>query len=333
MTYFKKSTMTKRAHFSLLPQVLAEAIRSAKTDIHIAVCWFTLPELFEELLIQQRQGVTVHFIINFDQLNFSPTGLPFGRLLEAKVQGFGYTGHGLLHHKFVVIDKYRVLSGSYNWTRSQHNDSLMDIDDALIAQEFLHEWQRIRAQSAPLEVLDARQARSISITHLFQPHFFTFNDVRRHVVRGCNIWLAHWGLPQSAKWSSCLRRQIWFLPACHTICQKAVDSTGVWHRDTLMRYSETLDMPLKSAAYTQAKLFCKRVHEGDIVVGIENKTVISLGVIMSEPLFDAQRGLHCAVEWQILTTPKPFVGYKLPTKPVTRLIGGGLALVDAILRG
>ena len=75
--------MTKRAHFSLLPQVLAEAIRSAKTDIHIAVCWFTLPELFDELLNQQRKDVNIHFIINFDQLNFSPTGLPFGRLLVA----------------------------------------------------------------------------------------------------------------------------------------------------------------------------------------------------------------------------------------------------------
>ena len=69
--------MTKQAHFTNLPQILAEAIRSAKKEIHIAVCWFTLLELFEELLIQQRKGITVQFIINFDQLNFSPTGLSF----------------------------------------------------------------------------------------------------------------------------------------------------------------------------------------------------------------------------------------------------------------
>ena len=54
---------------------------------------------------------------------------------------------------------------------------------------------------------------------------------------------------------------------------------------------------------------------------------------MSEPLFEINRGLHCAVEWQILNTPKSFVGYKLPTKPVTRLTGGGLAILDNLLRG
>lgn len=43
--------MTKQAHFTHLPQVLAEAIRSAKKEIHIAVCWFTLPKLFEALLM------------------------------------------------------------------------------------------------------------------------------------------------------------------------------------------------------------------------------------------------------------------------------------------
>ena len=325
--------MIKQAHFTHLPQVLAEAIRSAKKEIHIAVCWFTLPELFETLLLQQRKGVNIQFIINFDQLNFSPTGLPFGRILEANAQGFGYTGHGLLHHKFIVIDNHRVLSGSYNWTRSQHNDSLVDIEDAAIAQQFLSEWQRIRLQSASLSVLDVRQSRPVSIAHLFQPHFFTFNDVRRNVVRGCNIWLARLGAPQSASWSSCLRSQIWFLPICDVLCRKAVAVTGVWHRDTLMQYVETLDMPPKGAAFSQAKLFCKRAQEGDIVLGIENNTVIGIGVIMSEPLYEANRGLHCAVEWQILSPPKPFIGYKIPTKPVTRLTGGGLAILDNLLRG
>lgn len=55
--------------------------------------------------------------------------------------------------------------------------------------------------------------------------------------------------------------------------------------------------------------------------------------IMSEPLFGTNCGLHCAVEWQILSKPKVFVGYKTPTKPVTRLTGGGLAILDNLLRG
>lgn len=325
-------TMRTCVHFTLLPQVLTEAIRSAQKDIYLAVCWFTIPELFEELLLKQRQGVNIHFILNFDQLNFSPTGLPFRRLIEAKAKGFGYTGHGLLHHKFVVIDKIRVLSGSYNWTRSRHNDSLIDFEDPVIAESFLIEWQRVRAQSQSLEVLDGRNARPISITHLFQPQFFNAHDIRRHVVRGNNIWLAQWGLKQSAKWSYCLKYQIWHLPVCQSICQKAVDKIGEWTRNCLIAYATTLDMPPRGSGFSQAKLFCKQLQVGDIVLGVDSSLVVGIGLIMSEPLYDEHRGLHCAVEWQVIENPKVLTGYKIPSKPISRLVGGGLAVIDAIMR-
>lgn len=67
-------TMTKQAHFTYLPQVLAEAIRSAKKKIYIAVCLFTLPELFEALLMRQRKGIFIQCLKalkNVTAVNFS----------------------------------------------------------------------------------------------------------------------------------------------------------------------------------------------------------------------------------------------------------------------
>jgi PLD-like domain len=320
------------AHFTNLPSILTDAIRAAKSEIHIAVCWFTLPEVFDALVAQQQAGVKVQFIINFDQLNFSPTGLPFGKIINMGAKGFGYVGHGLLHHKYVVIDRERVLSGSFNWTRSQHNDCLTDVSTPSVSAVFLDEWQRLLHQSKPLETLDARQARPLSIAHLFQPNFWNINDLRRHLIRGASVWLAQMDVPHSAKWSRCFGSQTLFLPIGDKICRQAVAAVGTWHHQTLMQFVETLEIPPQGAAYAQAKLFCRRAHDGDIVLAIDNQSVIGIGVVMSEVLFDEHRGLHCAVEWQVLSPSKPFQWGKLSKKPIARLVGGGLAVVDALLR-
>ena len=324
--------MITTAHFSNLPNVLIEAIHSAKSEIHIAVCWFTLPDIFDALVARQQAGVNVQFIINFDQLNFSPSGLPFGKIINLGAKGFGYVGHGLLHHKYVVIDRQRVLSGSFNWTRSQHNDCLTDVTDPVVSTGFLDEFQRLLHQSKPLETLDAKQARPLSITHLFQPNFFNINDLRRHLIRGADVWLAQMDVPHSANWARCLGSQTLFLPIGDKICRQAVAAVGTWHPQTLMHYVDSLEVPPHGAAYAQAKLFCRRASEGDVVLSIENQQVIGIGVVMSEVLFDEHRGLHCAVEWQRVSPSKPFQWGKLSKRPIARLVGGGLAVVDALLR-
>ncbi len=324
--------MTTNAHFSNLAYILTEAIHTAKSEIHIAVCWFTLPEVFEALIARQQAGVKVQFIINFDQLNFSPSGLPFGRIIQIGAKGFGYVGHGLLHHKYVVIDRQRVISGSFNWTRSQHNDCLTDTLSPSVSACFLDEWERLLQQSKPLEMLDARQARPLSITHLFQPNFWNINDLRRLLIHGANIWLAQMDLSHSAKWARCLGSQSFFLPIGDKICRQAYKAIGTWHSQTLMQFVETLEMPPQGASFTQAKLFCRRFRESDIVLAIDNQCVIAIGVIMSEVLFDEQRGLYAAVEWQVLSPPKPFRWGKLSKRPLARLVGGGLSVIDVLLR-
>ena len=247
-------------------------------------------------------------------------------------KGFGYVGHGLLHHKYMVIDRERVLSGSFNWTRSQHNDCLTDVTAPSVSIGFLDEFQRLLQQSKPLETLDARQARPLSIAHLFQPNFWNINDLRRHLIRGANVWLSQMDVPQSVKWARCLSSQTLFLPICDKICQQAVAAVGTWHRQTLMQYVDSLEVQPHGAAYAQAKLFCRRASDGDIVLAIDNQCVIGIGVVMSDVLFDENRGLHCAVEWQVLSPPKSFRWSKLSKRPIARLLGGGLAVIDELLR-
>ncbi len=337
------------AHFTLLAQQLIQNIARATRCIHIAVCWFTLPELLEALVNAQQRGVKVAFIINFDQLNFGIHALPFGKLLDLGAKGFGYTGKGLLHHKFIVLDETAVLTGSYNWTRSQHHDSLVKLDDKGMACFFLEEWQRTQRLSASLETLDAKAARPVSIAHLFQPSFWNYTDLRRNLLRGATIWLANPPVfikekkiprqPTDAAWQTHFQHQLWALPQCKKICQKAVDSTGGWERNTLLQYAENYfdqhALPLRGNAYMDAKLFSKKLNEGDLIFALNQSNLVALGVAMSAPLFDEQQGLHCAVEWQVFPKPK-YLTYlsstKLPNKNFKRWSDGGLALLEEAMR-
>jgi PLD-like domain len=325
-------------HFSLLAQQLIQHIEKATQHIHIAVCWFTLPELLEALLKAQQKGVQVSFILNFDQLNFGVGGLPLGRLLQAGAKGFGYTGLGLLHHKFMVIDGLHVWTGSYNWTRSQHHDSLLQVEDVAMASDFLQEWQRTRQLSSPLETLNACDARPISIAHLFQPSFWKYTDLRRNLLRGARIWLAQMPISPKEKaitWQSNFQRHLWCVPQCKTICQKAVQSTGGWERNTILQYAEDHaeehHLPIRGNAFAQAKLFSKKLNESDLVLALEKNQVLALGVVMSKPLFDEQKGLHCAVEWQLFPSPLSLARPIFPIKGFKRLNDGGLALLDELL--
>jgi hypothetical protein len=337
-----------QAHFTLLSQQLIQTIAQATRSIYVAVCWFTLPELLEALMAAQQRGVQVAFIINFDQLNFGLNTLPFGKLLALGAKGFGYAGHGLLHHKFIIIDAITVVTGSYNWTRSQHHDSLVELKDRAIVAAFLQEWTRTQQLSAALETLDAKDARPISIAHLFQPSFWNYTDLRRNLLRGGNIWLVNPSVffkekqkfatnTTTSPWKNDFQRQLWALPQCNSICEKAVASTGGWERNTLLQYAENYfdqhALPLRGNAYLQAKLFSKKLNEGDLIFALHQNTLLALGVAMSAPLFDAQQGgLYCAVEWQVFPTPKSISFSKLPKTGFKRLSDGGLALLEEVMR-
>ncbi len=344
----KTTNLSLQAHFTLLAQQLIQNIGQATKSIHVAVCWFSLPELLEALLQAQQRGVQVAFIINFDQLNFGTNALPFGKALALGAKGFGYTGQGLLHHKFMLIDETIVLTGSYNWTRSQHHDSLVELKEATIVAAFLDEWKRTQQLSTPLETLDAKAARPISIAHLFQPSFWNYADLRRNLLRGASIWLANPPIFSKEKnatsnnkntnpWQIYIQRQLFALPQCKNICQKAMTSTGDWERNTLLQYAEYYfeqhGLPLRGNAYTQAKLFSKKLNEGDLIFALHQNTVIALGVAMSAPLFDAQQGLHCAVEWQVFPLPKKLLSIQLSNKGFKRWSAGGLALLEEVMRG
>jgi len=125
------------ALFSNIERALISNIQKTKSNIKIAVAWFTNPKLFEALLPLLNSEVSIEIILADDAINFSNKNIDFQQLInegvEIKISRFP----NLMHHKFCIIDDRLLITGSYNWTKSaeinNHENVIISNDLALVS--------------------------------------------------------------------------------------------------------------------------------------------------------------------------------------------------------
>jgi len=109
-----------------LEGVLIEQINSATSTIDIAVQELNLARLAEAIVQKKNQGIKVRIVKenNYNKpLNQLPNNHGLAILKRANIPIIddtedGSKGSGLMHHKFVVIDGKKVVTGSANFTLS-----------------------------------------------------------------------------------------------------------------------------------------------------------------------------------------------------------------------
>lgn len=128
-----------------------EAIRDARQEVAVAIFSFTRRNIAYALGRAVKRGVTVRVKYDAGQ--------------EAEVEGMkqalailkdkGVTcvpvrlegEHASMHHKFMVIDRRRVLTGSYNYTvpaTTTNCENLVVIDSPETAEAFLKEFESLQ---------------------------------------------------------------------------------------------------------------------------------------------------------------------------------------------
>ena len=165
-----------------LEQQLITAIEGAQREVLVAVQELTLPAIANALIERHRAGVSVKLVL---ENNYSapwsrqhPAGRePRQQQRLRRLQNLGWSdaiallesagvpllddtadgsaGSGLMHHKFVVIDRQRVLTGSANFTSSGlHGDAglngsrgnvnhLLQLNSPELAQLFAEEFAQL----------------------------------------------------------------------------------------------------------------------------------------------------------------------------------------------
>ena len=109
----------------------------ARTSVDVCVFTITDDRIVEAITAAHRRGVTVRVITDDDKS--IDIGSDIQRLARLGIDVRMDATPDHMHHKFAVFDDARVLTGSYNWTRSaadRNHENLVISDDAELVLAF-----------------------------------------------------------------------------------------------------------------------------------------------------------------------------------------------------
>lgn len=121
---------------------LARAIEQARVSVDVAVYSISLNSIRDALLNAHRRGVQVRMVMESDNLDRSVPRY----LAEKGIPIVGDRREGLMHNKFVIIDRSEVWTGSMNLTTSgayEDNNNLARIRSAQVAENYLTEFNEM----------------------------------------------------------------------------------------------------------------------------------------------------------------------------------------------
>jgi len=121
-------------------------ISEAQDYVFVAMYYFTLRRLAQELVNAHKRGVKVRVFLDSKQ---RVEKYAKGRFLEQKGIEVKYRGDdtsGYMHSKFCVIDDRIVITGSFNWTVSadlKNDENLVIIESTDVAKSYRNYFDRL----------------------------------------------------------------------------------------------------------------------------------------------------------------------------------------------
>jgi len=142
--------MELKAHFSDIRKVIIDHLSGDQLEIAAAVAWFTDRDIFEVLCKKARLGVKVSVVLIGDEINQGAGRLNFTKLQNLGGQVVflapGSATEPIMHHKFCVVDRNTVITGSYNWSqKARSNDENITVvtDADAFAQEYFDAFESL----------------------------------------------------------------------------------------------------------------------------------------------------------------------------------------------
>jgi phosphatidylserine/phosphatidylglycerophosphate/cardiolipin synthase-like enzyme len=121
---------------------LVEAINSAEQTVDVAAYSLSLDSVRNALIDAYQRGVAVRVVMESENMDASDPQ----KMIKAGVPIVGDRREGLMHNKFVVIDRSEVWTGSMNYTDSgvySDNNNLVRIRSTQLAENYTTEFEEM----------------------------------------------------------------------------------------------------------------------------------------------------------------------------------------------
>lgn len=175
----------QEAFFDKIRSKIIPLLRKASNEVSIAMAWFTSAELFSELINCLKRGVTVELVLLDNPINFMEYAPDFNDLIKAGGRlHIASSEVGLMHHKFCVIDKEVVITGSYNWTyyaETRNVENIIITDHMKVVEQFTQEFNRLVA-----DIQDVKEAPRLSMSDIETIEDVNYSDLNVEIASLCH---------------------------------------------------------------------------------------------------------------------------------------------------
>lgn len=123
---------------------ISALLKSARHTVDICVFTITDDRITSGILDAHNRKVAVRIITDNDKA--FDKGSDVERLARAGVDVCIDRTRHHMHHKFAIFDRQRLLTGSYNWTRSaasSNEENFIIVDDPRLRSAFQEEFDRL----------------------------------------------------------------------------------------------------------------------------------------------------------------------------------------------
>ncbi|NXN74225.1 PLD6 hydrolase, partial [Himantopus himantopus] len=130
---------------------LLRRLLSARRSLEICLFAFSSPQLGHAVRLLHRRGVRVRIVTDAQYMGLQ--GSQIGLLRHAGIQVRHDQESGYMHHKFAIVDRRTLITGSLNWTTQaiQNNrENVLVMEDAEYVKPFLDEFERIWEEYNPV---------------------------------------------------------------------------------------------------------------------------------------------------------------------------------------
>ncbi|XP_061088300.1 mitochondrial cardiolipin hydrolase isoform X1 [Conger conger] len=129
---------------------LLRHLLSARASLDLCVFAFSSQELSRAVLLLQARGVTVRVVTDKDYMRI--TGSQIGTLRNAGICVRHEMGAVHMHHKFAVVDRRRLITGSLNWTVTaiqSNKENILVTEEPDLVLPFTKEFQQLWDSNDP----------------------------------------------------------------------------------------------------------------------------------------------------------------------------------------
>ncbi|KAJ7403981.1 Mitochondrial cardiolipin hydrolase [Willisornis vidua] len=143
---------------------LVRRLLSARRSLDLCIFSFSCPLLARAVHLLHRRGVRVRLVTDAQYMGLQ--GSQIGRLRQEGIQVRHDQHSGYMHHKFAIVDRRMLITGSLNWTSQaiqSNRENVLVVDDAECVKPFLEEFERMWEEYNPTNYIFPKGSASNAV--------------------------------------------------------------------------------------------------------------------------------------------------------------------------